>query len=250
MSLNAVTRSPATVLSMASRGSTVKSFSSMADSAAGRSGTSTSARKPSLPRLTPSTGASLAVREPHGAQHGAVAAEAHDQVGAPREFVRGNGSRGAVEPGDLVADAVDGRAVPGGPVEDGRDRLRGVALGVQYYADVVHRYSPYASSSRSHTSLIVGYDGTACQSRSEGHLAGDGDRSGMDHLAHPRPGQGHAQYCLSALIHDHLRVPGVPVGEQLGAGHVADLVLHDADGSARGLRLLRGEPEPRRPRES
>ena len=43
--------------STASRGSMVNSWSSMADSAPGRSGTSTSARKPSLPRFTPSTGA-------------------------------------------------------------------------------------------------------------------------------------------------------------------------------------------------
>src|SRR5437762_261634 len=43
--------------STARRGSIVNSLASMAESAAGRSGTSTSARKPSLPRFTPSTGA-------------------------------------------------------------------------------------------------------------------------------------------------------------------------------------------------
>jgi len=56
MSLNAVmTRSPMTA-STASRGSVVKEWASIADSASGRSGTSTSARNPSLPRFTPSTG--------------------------------------------------------------------------------------------------------------------------------------------------------------------------------------------------
>ena len=56
MSLNAVmTRSPMTA-STASRGSVVKECASIADSASGRSGTSTSARNPSLPRFTPSTG--------------------------------------------------------------------------------------------------------------------------------------------------------------------------------------------------
>ena len=56
MSLNAVmTRSPRTA-STASRGSVVKDFASIADRASGRPGTSTSARNPSLPRLTPSTG--------------------------------------------------------------------------------------------------------------------------------------------------------------------------------------------------
>src|ERR1700744_232258 len=56
MWLNPVTPSPPTTASTASRGSVVNSWLSMADSASGRSGTSTSARKPSLPRFTPSTG--------------------------------------------------------------------------------------------------------------------------------------------------------------------------------------------------
>src|SRR5215470_6646161 len=57
MSLNPVTTWSPTTASTASRGSMLYSWSSMADSAAGRSGTSTSARNPSLPRFTPSTGA-------------------------------------------------------------------------------------------------------------------------------------------------------------------------------------------------
>jgi hypothetical protein len=56
MSLNAVmTRSPI-IASTARRGSVVKVCPSIADSASGSWGTSTSARNPSLPRFTPSTG--------------------------------------------------------------------------------------------------------------------------------------------------------------------------------------------------
>src|ERR1700677_2128926 len=57
MSLNAVTIWSARTASTASRGSVVNSWASMADRALARSGTSTSARKPSLPRFTPRTGA-------------------------------------------------------------------------------------------------------------------------------------------------------------------------------------------------
>src|ERR1700722_129352 len=57
MSLNAVTIWSARTASTASRGSVVNSWASMADRALARSGTSTSARNPSLPRFTPRTGA-------------------------------------------------------------------------------------------------------------------------------------------------------------------------------------------------
>jgi hypothetical protein len=56
MSLNAVMVRPSITASTASRGSVLNEWPSMADSASGRSGTSTSARNPSLPRFTPSTG--------------------------------------------------------------------------------------------------------------------------------------------------------------------------------------------------
>src|SRR5208282_1309769 len=57
MSLNAVTVLPPRTVSTASRGSIVYSRESTAESASGRSGTSISARNPSLPRFTPSTNA-------------------------------------------------------------------------------------------------------------------------------------------------------------------------------------------------
>ncbi len=56
MSLNAVMTWSPMIASTARRGSVVKVCSSIADSASGSWGTSTSARNPSLPRFTPSTG--------------------------------------------------------------------------------------------------------------------------------------------------------------------------------------------------
>ena len=77
MSLNAYAVPAVDSACTATRVSTANRPASTSASAAGRSGTSTSARNPSRPRLTPRTRDADRLGQPHRPQHGAVAAHAH-----------------------------------------------------------------------------------------------------------------------------------------------------------------------------
>ena len=132
-----MTRSPITA-STASRGSVLKSCASIADSAAASSGTSTSARNPSLPRFTPSTGN----RCPSASRM------ARSMVPSPpmltsrsarcAQLLGGHRGGAAGQPGQLGVDAEDLDPALIGPVEHRGHRPAAVPLRMQQQPDDVH----------------------------------------------------------------------------------------------------------------
>jgi hypothetical protein len=139
MSLNEVTTEPsASVVCTAVRGSTVYSWLSMDDSASDRWPASTSARKPSRPTFTPSTGRLAAPHQPQRPQHRPVAAEADQQAGPLDQLGRRHRHGRAVDALDLLGQAEHGDAALLGPGEDGVDGRRAVAPGVEHHPDHVN----------------------------------------------------------------------------------------------------------------
>src|SRR5262249_41525160 len=125
MSLNPVTTWSPTTASTASRGSMLYSWSSMADSAAGRAGTATSAQDPRRARAPREPGGALPISRPRRREHRAAPAEAHHQVGPLAEFGGGDRDRGAVQPADLRLDAQHLDTLALGPAQDRLHRLGG-----------------------------------------------------------------------------------------------------------------------------
>ena len=91
-----------------------------------------------LAEVHPENGGALPVSQPHGAQHGAVATETDQQVGAPGQFLGRNRLGGAGYPLHLRVDAEDLYPPAHGPVQNRADRPAAVAFGVQNQAHDVH----------------------------------------------------------------------------------------------------------------
>ncbi len=81
----------------------------------------------------------LPVRQPHGAQHRAVSAEADQQVGTLAKLHRGHRHGGAVQPADFRFDAQNLGLVTRCPAQNGLHRFGGITLRVQHQADDVHQ---------------------------------------------------------------------------------------------------------------
>ena len=79
-------------------------------------------------------------------------------------------------------------------------------------AQIQSRGRPYASSSRSQTSLIVGYAGTACQRRSSGTSPTIAIVAECSSSRDIRPDEGDAEEHLAVLVDDHARLARVVVG--------------------------------------
>jgi len=95
MSLNAVISCPPMTASTARRGSVVNSWLSTADSASVRSGHVDLGQESELAEVHPEDRGPLPVGKPHGTQHRAVSAQAHQQVRPLSKFGGGHRLGGA-----------------------------------------------------------------------------------------------------------------------------------------------------------
>jgi len=80
----------------------------------------------------------LPVGQPHGPQHGAVAAHADQQVGALPQFLGGHRIGAAGQPGQLAVDAEDLDPALVGPVQHRSHRPAAVPVGMQHQPHDVH----------------------------------------------------------------------------------------------------------------
>ena len=104
---------------------------------------------------------------------------------------------------------------------------------------------PYSSSQRSHTSLSVGYDGTACQSRSIGTSPTIATVAECSSSATSGPDEGRADQHAAVLVDDRPRHALVVVGVGRGAGDPREVVVQDADAATRRARGGLGESDRR-----
>ena len=95
-------------------------------------------QEPELAQVHAEDRGALHVGDPHGAQHRAVAAQAHQQIRPLPELGGGHRLGGAGQPADLGVDAENLDVPAVGPLQDRPDCPGAVPLGVQHYADDVH----------------------------------------------------------------------------------------------------------------
>src|ERR1700759_4470706 len=219
----------------------VKSLASIAVRAAGRSGTSTSARKPSLPRLTPSTGArcpsasrmarSMVPSPPRLTSRSTWRPSSSSLSGSAAQLSRVSSaalpytlmSRWAAQLSTASTASAESRwGCRTSPTE---------CMSAAFPDDLL--YKPYVSSIRTQISLIVGYEGTACQSRSSGTCPATATVAAWISSPAPAPGPGQVgpDHGAAARVQHHPGLAGVTVGEQLGPGHRAEVVVDDPDGA-------------------
>jgi hypothetical protein len=95
-------------------------------------------QEPQLAQVHPEHREPLPVGQPHGPQHGAVAAHADQQVGPLPQLLGGHGVSGAGQPGQLGVDAEDLDPALIGPVQHRGDRPAAVPVGMQHQPHDVH----------------------------------------------------------------------------------------------------------------
>jgi len=95
-------------------------------------------QEPQLAQVDPEHRERLPVGQPHGPQHGAVAAHADQQVRPLPQFVGGHRVGAAGQPGQLAVDAEDLDPALVGPVQHRGHRPAAVPLRVQHQPDDVH----------------------------------------------------------------------------------------------------------------
>jgi hypothetical protein len=95
-------------------------------------------QEPQLAQVHPEHGEPLPVGQPHGPQHGAVAAHADQQVGPLAQLLGGHRAGAAGQPGQLAVDAEDLDPALIGPVQDRGHRSAAVPLRMQHQPHDVH----------------------------------------------------------------------------------------------------------------
>jgi hypothetical protein len=95
-------------------------------------------QEPQLAQVHPEHREALPVGQPHGPQHGAVAAHADQQVSPLAHLLGGHRSGAAGQPGQLAVDAEDLDPALVGPVQHRGDRPAAVPLRMQHQPDDMH----------------------------------------------------------------------------------------------------------------
>jgi hypothetical protein len=95
-------------------------------------------QEPQLAQVHPEHREPLPVGQPHGAQHGAVAAHADQQVGPLPQLLGGHRVGAASQPGQLAVDAEDLDPALIGPVQHRGHRPAAVPLRMQHQPHYVH----------------------------------------------------------------------------------------------------------------